>query len=60
VSDFDPIARVELPLLWGATLRLFPDGAVTLLTSEDEATLSDADLSGIANLVARAQSLRRT
>jgi hypothetical protein len=60
VNDFDPIATVRLPLLWGACLRLFPDGTVTLLTSEDEATLSDADLSGIADLVAHAQRLRST
>jgi hypothetical protein len=60
VSDFDSIVTVRLPLLCGATLRLFPDGTATLLTSEDEATLSDADLAGIADLVARAQQLRTT
>jgi hypothetical protein len=57
--EFDPIVTVRLPLLWGATLRLLPDGTVTLLTSEDECTLSDSDLDQVAELVARAQEIRR-
>ncbi len=58
MPDIDIVCEVRLPVLWGAVLRLFTDGTVTLLTSEDEATLSDTDLDGIADLVARAQRIR--
>ncbi|MER7280549.1 hypothetical protein ABT369_39530 [Dactylosporangium sp. NPDC000244] len=58
MTSHDPITAVELPLPWGATLRLFPDGTVTLLTSEDEAALTDENLDGIADLVARARQIR--
>ncbi len=58
MPDIDIVCEVRLPVLLGATLRLFTDGTVTLLTSEDEATLTTADLDGIADLVARAQRIR--
>lgn len=58
MNDFDPIVRVELPLLWGAALRLFPDGTVTLLTSEGEARFTDEHIDQVGDLIARAQRMR--
>ena len=58
MPDIEIVCEVRLPLLWGATLRLFTDGTVALLTSEDEATLSTADLDGITDLIARARRIR--
>ncbi len=60
MPDTTVLAEVRLPALYGAFLRLFIDGTVTLLTSEDEATLTDDNLAQAADLIARAQQIRRS
>lgn len=59
MPDTTVLAEVHLPVLWGASLRLFSDGTVTLSTSEDEATLTDENLAQAAALIARAQQIRK-
>jgi hypothetical protein len=58
MDDTTILTEVRLPVLWGASLRLFSDGTVTLSTSEDEATLTDDNLAQAADLIARAQQIR--
>ncbi len=58
MPDTAVLAEVRLPVLYGAFLRLFTDGTVTLLTSEDEGVLTDDNLEQAADLIARAQQIR--